>query len=45
MKKFEGFQFPPASIVTPVNEKIPWIDFTLLNMPKNQKPINNGKGK
>ena len=37
--------FPPAPIVTPINEKTPSIDFTLLNTPKNHKPINNEKGK
>ena len=37
--------FPPASIVTPINEKTPSIDFTLLNMPKNHKTINNEKEK
>ena len=37
--------FPPASTKTPINEKTPLIDFTLLNtnMPKNNKPINNEK--
>ena len=37
--------FPPPSIVTPINEKTPSIDFTLLNTPKNRKPINNEKVK
>ena len=39
--------FPPASIVTPINEKTPSTDFTLLNTntPKNHKPINNEKDK
>ena len=37
--------FPPASIVTPINEKTPSIDFTLLSTPKNHKPINNEKDK
>ena len=37
--------FPPASTITPINEKIPSIDFTLLstNTRKNHKPINNEK--
>ena len=37
--------FPPASTITPINEKTTLIDFTLLNtnMPKNHKPINNEK--
>ena len=39
--------FPAGSIVTPVNEKTPSIDFTLLatNTPKNHKTINNEKDK
>ena len=39
--------FPPASTITPINEKTPSIDFTLLNTntPKNHKPINNEKDK
>ena len=39
--------FPPASIITPINKKTPSIDFTLLNVntPKNHKPINNDKDK
>ena len=37
--------FPPASVVTPINEKTPQIDFTLLNTPKNHKPNNNVKEK
>ena len=37
--------FRQASIVTPINEKTPLIDFTLLNTPKNHKPINNEKDK
>ena len=37
--------FPRASAVTPINEKTPSIDFTLLNTPKNHKPINNEKDK
>ena len=50
MKKDQSFpvspnDFPPASIVTPINEKTPSIDFTLLNKPKNHKPINNEKDK
>ena len=34
-------------MVTPINEKTPSIDFTLLNTntPKNHKPINNEKDK
>ena len=47
MKKISvsSSDFLPASIVTPINEKTPLIDFTLLNMPKNHKAINNEKGK
>ena len=37
--------FPRASIVTPMKEKTPSIDFTMLNTPKNRKPISNEKGK
>ena len=39
--------FPPASTITPINEKTPSIDFTLLNTntPKNHKPINNENDK
>ena len=39
--------FPPASTITPINEKTPSIDFTLLNTntPKNHKPINKEKDK
>ena len=39
--------FPPASTITPINEKTPSIDSTLLNTntPKNHKPINNEKDK
>ena len=39
--------FPPASTITPINERTPLIDFTLLNTntPKNRKPINNEKDK
>ena len=39
--------FPPASTITPINEKTPSIDFTLLNTntPKNHKPVNNEKDK
>ena len=35
--------FPPASTITPINEKTPLIDFILLNTntPKNHKPIND----
>ena len=49
-QKDQSFQvstndFPPASIVTPINEKTPSIDFTLLNTPKNHKPNNNEKDK
>ena len=37
--------FPAASIIIPINEKTPSIDFILLNTnrPKNHKPINNDK--
>ena len=36
-----------ASTITPINEKAPSIDFTLLNTntPRNNKPINNEKDK
>ena len=51
-EKYQSFpvspnDFPPASMVTPINEKTPSIDFTLLNTntPKNHKPINNEKDK
>ena len=51
-EKDQSFQvspndFPPASIITPINEKTPSIDFMLLNtnMPKNHKAINNEKDK
>ena len=39
--------FPPASTITPIDEKTPSIDFTLLNTntPKNHKPINNENDK
>ena len=36
--------FPPALIVT-INEKTPSFDFSLVNTPKNHKPINNEKSK
>ena len=36
---------PLASVVTPINEKTPLIDFTLLNTLINYKPINNEKDK
>ena len=49
-EKYQSFvvspnDFPPASTITPINEKTTLIDFTLLNtnMPKNHKPINNEK--
>ena len=52
MKKTKVFQFPPndfppGSTITPINEKTPLIDFTLLNTntSRNRKPINNEKGK
>ena len=50
MKKIKRFpvspnDFPLASIVTPINEKTPWIDLTLLITPKNHKPISNKNGK
>ena len=49
-EKDQGFpvssnDFPLVSIVSPINEKTPSIDFTLLNTPKNHKPINNEKDK
>ena len=37
--------FPPASVVTPINEKTPLIDVTLLNTPKTRKLNNNEKDK
>ena len=39
--------FPRASKITPINEKTPLIDFTLLNTntAKKHKPINNEKDK
>ena len=39
--------FPAGSIVAPVHEKTPSIDFTLLatNTPKNHKRTNNEKDK
>ena len=49
MKNTKVFQFPndypSSSIVTSINEKTPSIDFTLLNTPKNHKPIYNEKYK
>ena len=51
-EKDQGFlvfpnDFLPASTITPINEKSPSIDFTLLNTntPRNNKPINNEKDK
>ena len=46
--KYQSFpvcpnDFSAASIVTPINEKTPLIDFTLLNTPKNHKPKSNEK--
>ena len=45
--KFSSYpnDFPRASILTPIKEKTPSIDFTMLNTPKNRKPISNEKGK
>ena len=45
--KFSSYpnDFPRASILTPIKEKAPSIDFTMLNTPKNRKPISNEKGK
>ena len=48
--KYQSFpvcpnDFSAASIVTPINEKTPLIDFTLLNTPKNHKPKSNEKKK
>ena len=48
--KYQSFpissnDYPSSSIVTSINEKTPSIDFTLLNTPKNHKPIYNEKYK
>ena len=45
--KFSSYpnDFPRAAILTPIKEKAPSIDFTMLNTPKNRKPISNEKGK
>ena len=44
--KFSSYpnDFPRAAIVTPTKEKTLSIDFTMLNTPKNRKPISNEKG-
>lgn len=45
--KFSSYpnDFPRAAIVTPIKEKTPSINFTMLNTLKNRKPISNEKGK
>ena len=45
--KFSSYpnDFPRAAIVTPIKEKTSSINFTMLNTPKNRKPISNEKGK
>ena len=45
--KFSSYpnDIPRAAIVTPIKEKTPSINFTMLNTLKNRKPISNEKGK